>query len=31
MPSKEIRGPKVGVIDDILNSFLKAHQSSLKD
>ena len=31
IPSKEIRGPKVGVIDDIVNNFLKAHQSSNKD
>ena len=31
IPSKEIRGPKVGVIDDIINNFLKAHKSSRKD
>ena len=31
MPSKEIRGPKVGVVDDILNSFMKAHRCTLKD
>ncbi len=31
IPSKEIRGPKVGVIDDIVNNFLKAHGSSRKD
>ena len=31
IPAKEIRGPKVGVIDDIVNNFLKAHQSSRKD
>ena len=31
IPSKEIRGPKVGVIDDIINNFLKSHQSQRKD
>ena len=31
IPSKEIRGPKVGVMNDIVNNFLKAHQSSRKD
>ena len=31
IPSKEIRGPKVDVIDEILHKFLKAHQSSQKD
>ena len=31
IPAKEIKGPKVGVIDDIVNNFLKAHQSSRKD
>ncbi len=31
IPTREIRGPKVGVIDDIVNNFLKAHQSSRKD
>ena len=31
IPSKEIRGPKVGVIDDIVNNFLKAHGSHRKD
>ena len=30
IPSKEIRGPKVGVVDDIINNFLRAHQSSRK-
>ena len=31
IPSKEIRGPKVGVIEDIVNNFLRAHDSSRKD
>ena len=31
IPSREIRGPKVGVIEDIVNNFLKAHDSSAKD
>ncbi len=31
IPSKEIRGPKVGVMEDIINNFLKAHDSSRKD
>ena len=31
VPSKEIRGPKVGVVDDILNSFMRAHRCTLKD
>jgi len=31
IPSKEIRGPKVGVMEDIVNNFLKAHASSRKD
>ena len=31
IPSREIRGPKVGVIEDIVNNFLKAHDSSPKD
>ena len=31
IPPKEIRGPKVGVIEDIKNNFLKAHNSSNKD
>ncbi len=31
IPSKEIRGPKVGVMEDIVNNFLKAHDSSRKD
>ena len=26
-----MRGPKVGVINDIINNFLKAHQLSTKD
>ena len=29
--SKEIKGPKVGVIEDILNSFIRAHNVSKKD
>ena len=29
--SKEIRGPKVGVLDDILNRFIMAHNVSKKD
>ena len=31
IPSKDIRGPKVGVMEDIINSFLKTHDSSRKD
>ena len=31
IPSKEIKGPKVGVFDDILNSFIRAHDSSKKE
>ncbi len=31
IPSKEVRGPKVGVIDDILNNFIRAHKSTKKD
>ena len=31
IPSKEIRGPKVGVLDDILNSFVRSHNASIKD
>ncbi len=31
IPSKEIRGPKVGVLDDIKNNFLKAHELSIND
>ncbi len=31
IPSKEIRGPKVGVMEDIVNNFLKAHESLRKD
>ena len=31
IPSKEIRGPKVGVMEDVINNFLKAHNSSRKD
>ena len=29
--AKEIKGPKVGVIEDILNSFIRAHGASKKD
>ena len=31
IPSKEIKGPKVGVFDDILNSFIRAHDSSRRE
>jgi len=31
IPSKEIRGPKVGVMEDVINNFLKAHNSSRND
>ena len=31
IPSKEIKGPKVGVFEDILNSFMRAHKASKKD
>ncbi len=31
IPSREIRGPKVGVMEDVINNFLKAHNSSRKD
>ena len=30
-PSKEVRGPKVGVMDDVINNFIKAHGASRKD
>ena len=30
-PSKEVRGPKVGVVDDVINNFIKAHGASRKD
>ena len=30
-PAKEIKGPKVGVLDDILNKFLRAHDVSRKN
>ena len=30
-PSKEVRGPKVGVMDEIINNFIKAHGASRKD
>ena len=31
IPAREIKGPKVGVLEDIKNSFLKAHNSNSKD
>ena len=31
IPTKEIKGPKVGVLDDILNSFIRANNVSKKD
>ena len=31
IPSKEVKGPKVGVIDDVLNSFIRAQNSSKKE
>ena len=31
IPSKEIRGPKVGVSEEILKKFIKAHKASNKD
>ncbi len=31
IPSKEIKGPKVGVIDDILNKFIRANNVTKKD
>ena len=31
IPSKEIRGPKVGVMEDIVNNFLKAHDAYRND
>ena len=31
IPSKEIKGPKVGVFEDILSSFIRAHNSSRRD
>ena len=31
IPAKEIRGPKVGVLDDILNRFIRSHNASKKD
>ena len=30
-PSKEARGPKVGVMEDVINNFIKAHGASRKD
>ena len=31
IPAKEIKGPKVGVLDNILSSFIRAHNVSNKD
>jgi glycyl-tRNA synthetase beta chain len=31
IPAKEIKGPKVGVLEDILNSFIRANNVSKKD
>ena len=31
IPSKEIRGPKVGVLEDVVNNFLRAHDLQKKD
>ena len=31
IPEKEIKGPKVGVLEDILNSFMRAHNVTKKD
>ncbi len=31
IPSKEIKGPKAGVVDDILNNFMRAHNANKKD
>ena len=31
IPAKEIKGPKVGVIEDVLNSFIRAQNVSKKD
>ncbi len=31
IPAREIKGPKVGVLEDILNSFIRAHKVSKKD
>ena len=31
IPAKEIKGPKVGVLDDILNSFIRSQKASKKD
>ena len=31
IPSKEIKGPKVGVIEDILNKFIRANNVTKKD
>ena len=30
-PSKEVRGPKIGVMEDVINNFIKAHEASRKD
>ncbi len=31
IPAKEIKGPKVGVLENILHSFMRAHKASRKD
>ena len=31
IPSKEIKGPKIGVIDDVLNSFIRSQNASKKE
>jgi glycyl-tRNA synthetase beta chain len=31
IPSKEIKGPKIGVIDDVLNSFIRSQKASKKE
>ena len=31
IPSKEIRGPKVGVLEDVVNNFIRAHNLQKKD
>ena len=31
IPSKEIRGPKVGVLEDVVNNFIRAHDLQKKD
>ena len=31
IPSKEIRGPKVGVLEDVVNNFIRAHDLQKKE